>query len=98
MHPIRCWRPPYWEIFPSLPDYTLPDVLGTVGRAPKDEAERQRFSRWRDGSLLMKPEAMPQRPRPLPAPVIEPPAVPPNWRLIVGLGALTIALLISWFA
>lgn len=64
MHPILCRRPPYWEIFPSLPKFSLKEVFGTIGRAPKDEAELAYFTAWRSGLLLMRPA---QRPQPLPA-------------------------------
>ena len=34
MHPIQCWRPPYWEILPSLPEsLNVKEALGTIGRA-----------------------------------------------------------------
>jgi type IV secretory pathway TraG/TraD family ATPase VirD4 len=62
MHPIRCWRPPYWEAFPSLPAYALKDVLGTIGRAPANEDEHILFEGWRSLPLLMQPRALPETP------------------------------------
>jgi hypothetical protein len=59
MHPVRSWRPPYWVAFSALPDFTLKEVLGTIGRKPKNAAERERFLAWRGRSLLMQPEAPP---------------------------------------
>lgn len=69
LHPIWSWRPPYWHVFPSLPDFSLKEVLDTVGREPKDEAERARFERWRREPFLMTPEFLPpQEPQALPPP------------------------------
>jgi len=31
LHPVLCLRVPYWIVFPSLPPFTLKQVLGTVG-------------------------------------------------------------------
>ncbi len=100
MHPVRCWRPPYWEIFPSLPFigakplYGLKDVLGTVGREPADEAERQRFEGWRGLPLLMRPRPLPQ---PAPEPLaLPPPQAPVDWRAIIGMAALLMAFLAVW--
>jgi type IV secretion system protein VirD4 len=56
MHPVECWRPPYWTIFPSLPKYNLTEILGTVGREPVDEAELRYFTSWRNEPLLMRPK------------------------------------------
>jgi type IV secretion system protein VirD4 len=84
MHPIRCWRPPYWVAFPSLPQFTLKEVLDTVGRAPADDAERRHFDGWREGALLMRPSALPKPAAPLeqPPPVAETRALPPiSYRL-----------------
>ena len=98
MHPIRCWRPPYWEIFPSLPSYTLQDVLGTVGREPVDEAERKRFTDWRDGPFLMRPKKMPESPPPVRAlegPVDQ--AKPFPWRRAAGIAAaILLSLWLFW--
>ena len=55
MHPIWSWRPPYWRMFPSLPRFSLGDVLGTVGRQPQSRAERAYFTGWRRRNLLIKP-------------------------------------------
>lgn len=57
MHPVECWRPAYWELFPSLPKFTIKEILGTVGRRPRDNAELLYFTRWRDQPLLLKPDA-----------------------------------------
>jgi type IV secretion system protein VirD4 len=55
MHPIECWRPNYWEVFQSLPQYTLKEIWGTIGREPKNAAELQYFSDWRMEPLLKAP-------------------------------------------
>ncbi|WP_444770595.1 type IV secretory system conjugative DNA transfer family protein [Rhodopseudomonas sp. NSM] len=73
MHGVQSWRPPYWEVFPSLPDFSLKEVLGTVGRAPSDAGERRRFERWRPARLLMAPKLLPP---PAPEPALLPPPAP----------------------
>ncbi len=77
MHPIECWRPNYWDIFPSLPNFTLKEVLGTIGREPKDEAERRYFTEWREKPLLMAPTPRPPPELPKPEPPPAPKAVSP---------------------
>jgi type IV secretion system protein VirD4 len=94
MHGIQSWRPPYWEIFPSLPGFSLKDVLGTIGRQPENEAERERFLGWRRKDLLFKPT-------PFPAPPVAAPALPAPeivvqprrklWPFVVGAAAILIA-------
>lgn len=98
MHPIRCWRPAYWEIFPSLPKFDLAAVLGTVGRQPKDEAERVNFTAWRQAPFLMKPSAWPV-PEPTPAVLAAaaPLEKPTNWRVSAALLALIVVFLLSWY-
>jgi type IV secretion system protein VirD4 len=88
MHPIRCWRPPYWTVFPSLPTFTLKDVLDTVGCEPRDLFERHRFEDWRNAPLLMQPK---ERQGPLaPAAEISPPVdaspIPRRIDMAVALG------------
>lgn len=63
MHPIHTWRPPYWNwtIFPSLPDYTLGEVFGTLGRNPRNKAEQLRFTAWKQKPLLMGARAASRR-------------------------------------
>jgi type IV secretion system protein VirD4 len=56
MHPVECWRPPYWTIFPFLPKYSLKEILGTIGRQPVSEEEREYFTSWRGKPLLMQPK------------------------------------------
>jgi hypothetical protein len=65
LHPIECWRPPYWTIFPSLPKYSLKEILGTIGRQPKNRSELQYFTGWREHAQLMVPKP---RAKALPAP------------------------------
>ncbi|MFT3941563.1 type IV secretory system conjugative DNA transfer family protein [Rhodopseudomonas sp.] len=74
MHGVQSWRPPYWEVFPVLPEFSLKEVLSTVGRAPANAAERLRFEGWRPRQLLMAPKALPApEPEPL---LLAPPAAP----------------------
>jgi type IV secretory pathway TraG/TraD family ATPase VirD4 len=101
MHPVECWRPNYWEVFPSLPKFKLKEVLGTIGRKPKDSAEQRYFTGWRDQSLLAipqarpAPEALPPPPPSRPAPVWEPkPPLDYRIKIALGIGALLILVLI----
>jgi type IV secretion system protein VirD4 len=79
LHPIECWRPSYWEIFPSLPKYPLKEVLGTIGRAPWSDHEARYFNSWRQHPLLMAPEPeveiasipAPEPPEPIPLPPVK---------------------------
>jgi type IV secretion system protein VirD4 len=96
MHPIECWRPPYWDVFPSLPAFSLKEVLGTTGRKPKNDAERLYFTEWRARSPLLQPEARPARVAPLPPPIsIEP--QPLDYRIKLALGFAAILLLFFVF-
>ena len=101
MHPVECWRPNYWEVFPSLPGFKLKEVLGTIGRKPKDSAEQRYFTGWRDQPLLAIPqarpatEALPPPPPPRPAPKIEPkPPLDYRIKIAIGIGAILILVLI----
>ncbi|WP_027547617.1 type IV secretory system conjugative DNA transfer family protein [Bradyrhizobium sp. WSM2254] len=96
LHPVQCWRPAYWEIFPSLPNFSLKEVLGTIGRKPKDD-EFAYFNRWVAGTLLMKPKARPEVPKPLPPepkaiPAPEP-AKPLDYRIKLAMGCAALAFL-----
>jgi type IV secretion system protein VirD4 len=98
MHPIDCWRPPYWEIFPSLPTFSLKEILGTVGREPKDEAERAYFTAWRAEPLLMRPPERPPVSTPAPVLTLPAPPVPPlEWRLAAATIAFILVIVLSWF-
>jgi type IV secretory pathway TraG/TraD family ATPase VirD4 len=97
LHPIRSWRPPYWECFPSLPDFTLKEALGTVGRQPRSKAERRRFMAWRERPLLIKPDAKPEETVALPAPELAP--LPPeekplDYRIKLAMGFATLLFLL----
>jgi type IV secretory pathway TraG/TraD family ATPase VirD4 len=90
MHPIECWRPTYWELFPSLPGFKLKEVSGTIGRRPKDTAELLYFTGWRDRPLLTAPAAR-LAPAPLPPPAqrskpVWEPKPPLDYRIKLGLG------------
>lgn len=71
MHPVQCWRPAYWEVFPSLPKFSLKEVLGTIGRKPTNE-EFAYFNQWLLGKTLMVPYTRPELPKPqIEAPPVE---------------------------
>jgi type IV secretion system protein VirD4 len=99
-HGIKCWKPAYWEVFPSLPKYSLKEVLGTVGRKPKDQAELNYFTSWRAGTLLMRPHVRAEAAASLPKE--EQQALPPpeakrgglRWKLVGGIAVL--AALVWW--
>lgn len=82
---ILSWRPTFLQIFPSLPDYSLKEAWSTVGRKPVDEAERRRFTRWRDGDLLFKPKPYPVQTLPATPPA---PAPKPSLALIIIICAI----------
>jgi type IV secretory pathway TraG/TraD family ATPase VirD4 len=101
MHPVECWRPAYWELFPSLPKFTLKEILSTIGRKPKDTAELLYFTGWRDHPLLVSPqprpapEPLPPPPPPRPAPKVEPkPPLDYRIKLALGVGAILLLVLI----
>jgi type IV secretion system protein VirD4 len=50
--PTILWRPVYWELFPSLPDFTLKEVMETIGRQPVNALEYAKFTRWRSQPLI----------------------------------------------
>lgn len=94
MHPILCWRPAFWEIFPSLPPFDLKDILDTVGRLPASEAERAHFMAWRDGPRLMRP---PERRLPTKLQALSGPATR-DWRPRAAFWTVVAVLALSWFA
>jgi type IV secretion system protein VirD4 len=59
LHPFVCWCPPYWNVFRSLPNYTLAEVLATVGQRPANRRATAHFIDWRNRALLMQPKALP---------------------------------------
>jgi len=51
-----CLRVPYWIVFPSLPPFTLKQVLGTVGRRATPN-EIVYFSNWRISGRMLRPRS-----------------------------------------
>lgn len=98
MHPVQCWRPTYWEVFPSLPQFSLKEVLETLSRKPKNNEELTYFTRWRAGKLLMAPPPRPELPKPEPQPepkaIPAPEAKPLDYRIKLAMAFAAVALLV----
>jgi type IV secretion system protein VirD4 len=55
LHPVLCLRLPYWIVFPSLPPFTLKEVLGTIGKS-RNPATLVYFTKWRLTAGLRLPK------------------------------------------
>ncbi|MEJ0076832.1 MAG: type IV secretory system conjugative DNA transfer family protein [Alphaproteobacteria bacterium] len=58
LHPVLCLRLPYWFVFPSLPPFTLKEVLSTIGRRATPN-EIVHFTNWRMDGRMLKPRRRP---------------------------------------
>ncbi len=99
-HAIQCWRPAYWEAFPSLPKFTLKEVLGTIGRRPSSNQELAYFTAWKNQPQLMKPRERPQELPPPPKPTASPAVLPAPRQLrpwVKITGALALVSLVVWW-
>jgi type IV secretion system protein VirD4 len=106
LHAISSWRPAYWEAFVHLPKFTLNEVLETVGRRPRSDAERGKFLNWSAELITPDPyEAGQALPSTSPAVASQPAAraalrLDIIYRVLVGIGVLGAAWWAwsSWFA
>ncbi|MBR2118594.1 MAG: type IV secretory system conjugative DNA transfer family protein [Afipia sp.] len=79
----------------SLPHFSLPDILGTIGREPRDNSERETFE-WQYEGIPLALAPPPPQPRALPPP--EPVVVPkPTYRIHqLVLACVAVLLLGFW--